>query len=34
MERINILVFDTDYGLGNVREELGETIEKWIKEKK
>lgn len=33
-EKLQIKVFDTDHGFGNVREELGETIEKWIKEKK
>jgi len=33
-ENLHIQVFDTDHGFGNVREELTETIEKWIKEKK
>ena len=33
-ENLQIQVFDTDHGFGNVREELVETIEKWIKEKK
>ena len=28
---INIQVFDTNHGFGNVRQELAETIEKWIK---
>ena len=32
--KIQICVFNTDHGFGNVREELAETIEKWIKEKK
>ena len=33
-EYVKIQVFDTNHGFGNVREELKETIEKWIKEKK
>ncbi len=31
-EKIQIKVFDTDHGFGNVREELVETIATWIKE--
>ncbi len=33
-EYVRIQVFDTNHGFGNVREELAETIEKWIKEVK
>jgi len=33
-DKLQIQVFDTDHGFGNVRDELVETIEKWIKEKK
>lgn len=33
-EHIKIQVFDTNHGFGNVRQELAETIEKWIKEVK
>jgi len=33
-EYVKIQVFDTNHGFGNVRGELAETIEKWIKEKK
>ena len=33
-EHVKIQVFDTDHGFANVKEELAETIEKWIKEKK
>ena len=33
-EKLQIKVFDTDHGFGNVREELVEIIEIWIKEKK
>jgi hypothetical protein len=33
-EKLQIMVFDTDHGFGNVREELAITIEKWIKEEK
>ena len=32
-EYVKIQVFDTNHGFGNVREELADTIEKWIKEK-
>jgi len=32
-EYVKIQVFDTNHGFENVREELAETIEKWIKEK-
>jgi len=33
-EYVKIQVFDTNHGFGNVRGELAETIEKWIKEVK
>ena len=33
-EYVKIQVFDTNHGFGNVREELGQTIEKWIKKDK
>jgi dipeptidyl aminopeptidase/acylaminoacyl peptidase len=32
-ESVKIQVFDTNHGFGNVREELADTIEKWIKDK-
>lgn len=32
-ENVKIQVFDTNHGFGNVREELADTIEKWIKNK-
>jgi dipeptidyl aminopeptidase/acylaminoacyl peptidase len=32
-EFVKIQVFDTNHGFGNVREELADTIEKWIKDK-
>ncbi len=33
-EKLQIQIFDTDRGFRNVREELAEAIEKWIKEQK
>ena len=33
-DKIQICVFDTDHGFGNVRTELTNTIETWIKDKK
>lgn len=33
-ENLQIYVFETDHGFGNVRNELQETIEKWIKNQK
>ena len=32
-EKLFIVAFDTDHGFGNVREELSNTIEVWIKQK-
>lgn len=33
-DKLHICVFDTDHGFGNVKNELTQTIETWIKEKK